>query len=100
MEVEFSDPAYDRLEADRSYTHGLPSPVVSAYRMRLQLLRAAANERDLTSLRMLGLVRLDSSLKAYSIPLIDGYALTLDLKARSPRNSALICDVVRPKSGK
>lgn len=98
--MEFSDPAYDRLETDRSYTHGLPAPVVSAYRMRLQLLRAAANDRDLSSMRMLRLACLDNSPNAYSIQLADGYALTLDLKARSPRNAAFIRGVVRPESDK
>lgn len=98
--MDFNDPAYDRLETDPSYTHDLPSPVVSAYRMRLQLLRAAANERDLTSMRMLGLAALDNSPRAYSIPLTDGYALTLDVKTRSPRTCALIRSVVRPESDK
>ena len=98
MEVEFSDPAYDRLEIDRSYSHGLPPSVVSAYRMRLQLLRAAANETDLTSMRMLGLARLGKSPHAYSIRLTDGYELTLELRARSPCTLVWIRGVVPSKS--
>lgn len=99
MEVEFSDPAYDRLETDRSYTHGFPALVVSAYRMCLQLLRAAANEADVTSMRMLGLASLGESSDAYSIRLADGYELTLELRARSPRILVWIQGVVRSKSG-
>lgn len=95
--MDFSDPAYDRLETDRSYTHDLPTPVVAAYRMRLQLLRAAANAGDLTSMRMLGMARLDNSPYAYSIRLTDGYALTLELRARSPRSSVFVRAVVRSK---
>jgi plasmid maintenance system killer protein len=83
MEVEFADPSLDRLEVDGSYTHRLPAPVVSAYRMCLQLVRAATNEGDLMSMRMLGLTRLDNSSTAYSIKLADGYQLSVDLRMRS-----------------
>ena len=96
--MEFNDQVYDRLESDRSYTHGFPTPVVSAYRMCLQLLRAAVSEADLTSMRMLRLLSVGNAADAYSIRLADGYDLTLELRARSPRSLVRIRGVVRLKS--
>jgi toxin HigB-1 len=84
MEVTFSDPAYDRLETDRSYTHNLPSSVVSAYRMRLQLLRAARDENDLAAMRCLCLRPLQArSQRRRTIQLDSEYRLVLEVLRRS-----------------
>ncbi len=47
MEVEFDDPNLDRLETDPRFTAGFQAGIVSAYRRRLQQIRAAVDERDL-----------------------------------------------------
>lgn len=52
MEVTFDDDL-DRLEADPSYSMGLPEGIVKAYRKRLQVIRAAPDERDFRSLKSL-----------------------------------------------
>jgi toxin HigB-1 len=48
-----ADTDLDRLETDAKYTMGLADGVVKAYRKRLQLIRAAADERDFRELKSL-----------------------------------------------
>ncbi|MGI8552812.1 MAG: type II toxin-antitoxin system RelE/ParE family toxin [Dehalococcoidia bacterium] len=45
MEVEFADDDLDRLETDPTFDMGHPAAIVSAYRRRLQGIRAATDER-------------------------------------------------------
>ena len=47
MEVSFEEEAYDQLETDPRFTGGFAANVVSAYRKRMQQIRAALDERDL-----------------------------------------------------
>jgi proteic killer suppression protein len=83
MELIFNDDGYDRLEVDASYSHGLPTAVVSLYRSRLQLLRAARDEHDLASMRCLALRPLNApSRRHHSIRLNNQYCLIVELKKR------------------
>ena len=45
MDVTFKDQSLDRLETDASFSAGLGSVVVKAYRRAMQHIRAAADER-------------------------------------------------------
>lgn len=53
MEVEFEHSSLQRLEADASYDAGYDRAVVRAYRMRLQFIRAAADERAFYAMKSL-----------------------------------------------
>jgi proteic killer suppression protein len=53
MEVIFANPELDRLEVDGAYDAGLDRATVLAYRMRLQQIRAAPDEKTLFALRSL-----------------------------------------------
>src|SRR5579862_6716593 len=53
MEVDFDDASCQRLEADLSYEAGFGREVVKAFRKRLHLIRAAADERDFYALKSL-----------------------------------------------
>jgi proteic killer suppression protein len=53
MDVTFEDPALRRLAEDSTYTHGLSAPLVKAFRKRIQLIRAAPDERDFYVLKAL-----------------------------------------------
>ena len=46
MDVTFADDRLDRLETDPAYTMGLSEALVKKYRMRMQSIRAARDERD------------------------------------------------------
>lgn len=53
MEVEFRDAFLDSLETDSSFTAGYSPALVSAFRRRMQQIRAAVDERDFYALRSL-----------------------------------------------
>lgn len=53
MDVEFDDDDLDRLETDTQFTAGYAQEIVRAYRMRLQQIRAFADERDFYALKSL-----------------------------------------------
>jgi proteic killer suppression protein len=96
MDLSFKDDEHDRLETDGTFTHGLRPAVVEAYRSRLQLLRAASNDRDLIAMRCLRLKALPKTDKPlYSIHLIDQYRLiiALDASADEPCTRALVVGV-------
>jgi plasmid maintenance system killer protein len=83
MELIFEDNAYDRLEVDASYSHGFPAAVVGLYRSRLQILRAARDERDLAAMRCLVFrPRQPRSRRQHSIRLNNHYCLIVKLRRR------------------
>ena len=45
MEVEFADPDLARLESDPAFSGGFEAAIVKAFRKRMQLIRAAIDER-------------------------------------------------------
>lgn len=51
MDVRFSEPALDRMETEAAYMGGFSAALVSAYRGRIQALRAAPQEQVLLRLR-------------------------------------------------
>jgi proteic killer suppression protein len=53
MEVKFEDASLQRLEADASYTAGLDAAIVKVYRKRMQLIRAATDERAFYAMKSL-----------------------------------------------
>jgi toxin HigB-1 len=53
MEVDFEDDSLRRLETDPGYDAGFGREVVKAFRKRMQLIRAAPDERDFYALKSL-----------------------------------------------
>jgi len=53
MDVRFGDPALQRLSEDPDYTHGLDAGLVKAFRKRIQIIRAALDERAFYELKSL-----------------------------------------------
>ncbi len=51
MEIEFRNEYLDRLETDPDFTAGYARDVVKAFRKRVQVIRAANDERDLFAVR-------------------------------------------------
>lgn len=51
MIVSFDSDDLDRLETDAAFNGGLPDAIVKMYRQRLQVIRAALDERDFYALR-------------------------------------------------
>ena len=53
MDVRFKDPKLDRLETDPTYDAGFSQAIVTAYRSRMQVIRAAPDERVFYNLKSL-----------------------------------------------
>ena len=53
MEVRFRDASLDRLEVDAEYTGTYDQAVVRAFRLRMQMIRAAPDERTFYELKSL-----------------------------------------------
>lgn len=53
MEVRFAHPDLERLETDLHFNAGFGEAVVRAFRKRMQLIRAALDERDFYALKSL-----------------------------------------------
>ena len=81
MNVEFADDDLDRLETDPTFTMGLPEGLVRAYRMRLQFIRSAADERDFYALKSLHFEKLKGKRSHQrSIRLNKQFRLVLELE--------------------
>jgi len=53
MEVRYSDASLDRLETDPDYTAGYSQAIVRAFRLRMETIRAASDERAFYALKSL-----------------------------------------------
>jgi proteic killer suppression protein len=53
MDVDFEDASLRRLEADPGFTGGYDAAIVKAYRKRMQLIRAAVDERAFYAMKSL-----------------------------------------------
>lgn len=83
MEVEFREKTCDRLEIDPKYDAGFGAAVVSAYRRRLQQIRAAVSERDLYALNGMYFKKLQGNRShQYSIRLNLQWRLIVELHGK------------------
>ena len=53
MEVIFADDDLERIERDPAFTAGFAPPIVRAFRLRMQIIRAASDTRDFYALKSL-----------------------------------------------
>lgn len=85
MEYEFDDPkTYLRLYTDPKYQAGFPSHVVSKFRMRMQQIVAALNEKDFYNSKGLHYEKLKGDRShQHSMKLNDQWRLILELTERS-----------------
>jgi proteic killer suppression protein len=63
MDVRFEDASLKQVEADPSYTAGLDGAVVKIFRKRMQLIRAAPDERVFYALKSLHYEKLQGDRK-------------------------------------
>ncbi len=80
MEVQFADTDLARLETDANFTKGMSAALVSAYRRRLQGIRAAVDERDLRAMKSWRFEKLKGSRQhQHSVRLNDQFRLIVEL---------------------
>lgn len=90
MEVTFDDEDLDRLETDPKFTGGRPLFIIKAYRKRMQIIRAAPDERDFYKLRSLRFEKLEGKRKhQHSMRLNDQYRLILELIKGNPQGTII-----------
>jgi toxin HigB-1 len=91
MEVEFARDDLVRLEVDPSFTAGLPPDVVKAYRKRMQMIRAALDERDFYALKSLHFEKLSGNRAGDRSMRLNGqYRLILQLTDKSAKTVKIL----------
>ena len=94
MEITFKDHVHDRLETDASFTAGFSSPIVTMYRKRLQLIRAATDERAFYALKSLHFEKLKGDRAGqYSMRLNNQWRLILELTTDPSGKVAVIIEI-------
>jgi proteic killer suppression protein len=80
MEVRFRDKDLDRLEVDPKFEGGYPQALVKAFRKRMQVIRAAEDERAFYALKSLHFEKLvGDRYEQHSMRLNDQWRLILEL---------------------
>ncbi|MGD0631791.1 MAG: type II toxin-antitoxin system RelE/ParE family toxin [Terracidiphilus sp.] len=91
MDVEFRDSALDRLETDASFSAGFSGTIVKAYRKRMQMIRAARDERNFYALKSLHFEKLKGGRShQFSMKLNKQWRLVLELVGPTPEKIAVI----------
>ena len=95
MRVEFGDPNLERLEADGSFDCGMSGALVSSYRKRMQIIRAAFDERDLRALKSLRFEKLKGDRAGqHSLRLRDQWRLVVELKGKGDEKRIRVVEIV------
>lgn len=94
FEVSFKDASLEKLEQDPKYTAGYDGAVVKAFRKRMQLVRAATDERDFSLMRSLNFERLKGKRQhQFSMRLNDQWRLILELETVGTTKMLLIVGI-------
>jgi proteic killer suppression protein len=94
MEVEFADEWLDRLETDPGFNAGFAREIVRAYRMRMQMIRAALDERSFYALKSLHFEKLKGHRDHQrSMRLNDQWRLILEIKPSNPKNMIVVINI-------
>lgn len=94
MEIAFKDKSLERLYTDKAATSRLPDAVVTAFRRRLQSIRAAHSTLDFRNNKGMHFERLKGQRQhQHSIRLNDQFRLVLELQEKDGRTIVLIVSV-------
>ena len=91
MEIHFRDDKLDRLETDPKFDGGFPGVVVTKFRQRIQVIRAAPDERVFFQLRSLRFEKLKADRgHQYSMRLNDQWRLIVELEGKAPNKIVVV----------
>ena len=94
MDVEFANQDLDRLEADLDFNAGFSSAVVRVYRKRMQMIRAAVDERAFYAMRSLHFEKLKGDRShQHSMRFNKQWRLMLELNKRGRNTVVVIVDI-------
>lgn len=95
MDVKFEDSSLRQLEADAMYTAGFEAAIVKAFRKRMQLIRASADERAFYAMKSLHYEKLKGNREGqYSMRLNDQWRLILRVETDETGKLAVIISIV------
>jgi toxin HigB-1 len=94
MEVEITDDDLRRLELERDFDAGFPPEAVRGFRKVMQVIRAAADERDLYALKSLRFEKLQGK-RAHqrSLRLNKQWRLIVEIVPATPKNTVAIIGI-------
>ena len=91
MDVAFRTEELDKLETDPDFTAGYGKEIDKAYRKRIQIIRAAKDERDLYAIRGNRFEKLKGSRShQYSLRLNDKMRLVVEIEPETPKNKIVV----------
>ena len=94
MEFRFAKDWLRRLDAEAEYDAGYPSNVVRKYRMRMQTIRAATDEREFYALKSLHFEKLKGNRSHQrSMRLNDQWRLIIEIEEGSPKNTVVVISI-------
>ncbi len=94
MEVEFKKEDLDRLETDSNFNGGYSQAIVSKFRQRLQLIRAAVDERAFRNLKSLHFEKLKGDRShQYSMRLNEQWRLIIEFDKESTPKTVIVIGI-------
>ena len=93
MDVQFEDKGLERLESDARTTEGYPPAIVKSFRKRMQIIRAAPDEREFYAMKSLHFEKLRSDPSSHSIRLNNQYRLIIQLRSESQAKTVVIVGI-------
>ncbi len=94
MEIEFEDEELDRLEVDASFYAGYSASIVTVYRKRIQMIRAAIDERAFYAMKSLHFEKLQGKRSGqYSMKLNDQWRLIITIKTQTQSKTVVVVSI-------
>jgi proteic killer suppression protein len=94
MDVRFKDPQLDRLETDPKFDAGFSQAVVTAYRKRMQVIRAAPDERVFYNMKSLHFEKLKGNRSSqHSMRLNKQWRLIIEFEGVAPNKIAAVSSI-------
>jgi proteic killer suppression protein len=91
MDIEYDDESLERLASDLHYDAAFGHDVVKAFRKRIQVIRAAPDERDFRALKSLHFEKLQGQREGqYSMRLNDQWRLILRFVTRERGKTVVV----------
>jgi proteic killer suppression protein len=94
MDLEFADSELERMAREADATGGFSQAIVRAFRLRVQFIKAAVDERDLYQMRSLRFEKLKGARSHQrSIRLNNQWRLILEIIPGNPKNTIRIVGI-------
>ena len=94
MEVCFRQAFLSRLESNVRFDRGFPEAVVSAYRNRMQTIRAAPDERVFYAMKSLRFEKVKGKRDhQHSMRLNDQWRLVVEFEGKAPDKVVVVVDI-------